>query len=723
MLKLTKRPLALLLALIMTISVMPSNVSAEAADLPERVDVSLDDFSWSLETLDGRTINQDTYADKTVLFVFYRATLYNNAGICYNSNAIISDLAKSTWLDRDDIQIIAVDGDISNTAADVARYKEIYAPDCDDIDFAVNGNKLLWSLIRKVNPSAGTVTFAVCTVIKNNTICYEWDACTRASYCKDVLESMLGDFDNDTTNPSVTKVDLNVEKHTQAEIQAFIDANYASMSQPVKYSVEPSLNGPYAPGVLSDETAESALNLLNQARYIAGLNADVTLDPVKSEYAAAGMLLNYLNNELSHTPKRPDVLADTAYDDLYNMGYTGSSSSNIGWGHINMNQDIIHGWLADKSDSNIDRVGHRRWFLSPSMTMVGFGAAGKYTAAYVSGSFWNGNTNKYVAWPAQEMPVNYFSADYPWSVSLGYSLEDKSVSVSLVRKSDGQTWNFSDLYSDGAFYVNSERYGSPACIIFRPDSLDKISAGDSFDVNILITDSSETISIDYTVNFFALAERYVVTLTAGETDISGELLQELLEKNKTMDVVIKTAEGVEYSFAKGTMVVAEDKESYDFGVEIITDYESLENPFVTEDEFAFRINCNYKGALPGTARITIPVDSRWIGKKLYYYEIDENGAYQYLCRTTVSNDGTYTIKQEHCSSYVAAAKVPENLGDVDGKNGVTTDDALFILQYVVGIPQKNFIEKLADCDGFDGISTDDAFTVLKYTVGIIEEFS
>lgn len=506
MLKLTKRPLALLLALIMTISVMPSNVSAEAADLPERVDVSLDDFSWSLETLDGRTINQDTYADKAVLFVFYRATLYNNAGICYNSNAIISDLAKSTWLDRDDIQIIAVDGDINNTASDVARYKEIYAPECDNIDFAVNGNKLLWSLIRKVNPSAGTVTFAVCMVIKNNTICYEWDACTSASYCKNVLESILGDFDDTTTEPTVTKVALNVEKHTQAEIQAFIDANYASMSQPVTYSVEPSLTEPYAPGVLSDETEKSALNMLNQARFIAGLNADVALDSTKSEYAAAGALLNHLNNTLSHYPDRPAVLSSSAYDDLYNKGYDGCSRSNIASGYANLNQAIINGWLADDDSSNIDRVGHRRWFLSPSMTTVGFGVAGRYSAAYVSGSFWSGASNKYVAWPAQEMPVDYFPEYYPWSVSVGYSLAGKSVSVSLERKSDGQTWKFSDSHSDGEFYVNNGGFGSPACIIFRPESLDKISAGDSFDVSILISDPYETISVEYTVNFFALAE-------------------------------------------------------------------------------------------------------------------------------------------------------------------------------------------------------------------------
>ena len=499
--KMMKKLLTLLLALTIVISAVPSIVSADSEDLPERIDVSLDGFKWSLKTLDGRTINQDTYADKTVLFVFYRATLNeDNEGMCINSNWMISELADSAWVNSEDIQVIAVDGD-DNDSADVARYKKIYAPDCDSIDFAVNGGRLMWDLLRKIYPSETSLSiyYSVCMVVKDNTICYEWDEATSAFYCREVLESVL-------ENPIIGKVGLNVEKHTRADIRAFVNKNYASMSQPVTYSVEPSLSEPYAPGVLSDETAGSALNLLNQVRYIAGLNADVMLDSTKSEYAAAGTLLNHLNNMLSHYPERPDVLSDSAYDDLYDMGYTGSSSSNIGWGYRNLNQAIIHGWLADDDSSNIDRVGHRRWFLSPSMTTVGFGATGVYSAAYVFGSFWSRNLNKYVAWPAQEMPLDYFSADYPWSVSLGYSVASEYVSVSLVRKSDGRTWNFSDLHSDGDFYVNNGNYGSPGCIIFRPDSLDEISVGDRFDVSILISDTYDTISVEYTVNFFDLAD-------------------------------------------------------------------------------------------------------------------------------------------------------------------------------------------------------------------------
>ena len=377
MLKMMKKPLALLLALTIVISAMPSIVSADASDIPERVDVSLDGFSWSLETLDGRTINQDTYADKTVLFVFYSANLSNDVGTCGYSRKLIGELANSTGVSREDIQVIAVDGN-NNDFANVARYKEIYAPDCNSIDFAVKGNSLLWKLLRQVNPSVSGVTYAICVVVKNNTLCYKWDTASSAFYCREVLENVLDASDDE---PTVTKVDLNVEKHTPAEIRAFVNKNYASMSQSVTYSVEPSLSEPYAPGVLSNETEESALNLLNQVRYIAGLNADVTLDSEKSKYAAAGTLLNHLNNTLSHYPVRPSVLSDSAYNELYDMGYTGSGSSNIGWGYRNLNQAIIHGWLADDDSSNIDRVGHRRWFLSPSMTTVGFGVTGRYSAA------------------------------------------------------------------------------------------------------------------------------------------------------------------------------------------------------------------------------------------------------------------------------------------------------------------------------------------------------
>lgn len=65
-------------------------------------------------------------------------------------------------------------------------------------------------------------------------------------------------------------------------------------------------------------------------------------------------------------------------------------------------------------------------------------------------------------------------------------------------------------------------------------------------------------------------------------------------------------------------------------------------------------------------------------------------------------------------------------GDLDGDGKISSNDALLILQYIVGIEeftdeQKN-IAKVSTEDGSGEIGTNDALAVLQYTVGIINEF-
>lgn len=204
--------------------------------------------------------------------------------------------------------------------------------------------------------------------------------------------------------------------------------------------------------------------------------------------------------------------------------------------------------------------------------------------------------------------------------------------------------------------------------------------------------------------------------------LSAEKMLQLAEENATQETLIETPNGVTFTFEKDSMNLIDGKTSYDFGSKISEDYSNLVNPSFAEDEFAFQIDYNYEGQLPGEAKISIPVESKWIGKRLYYYEIDADGGYKYMGRATVAKNGMYTIKQDHCSSYIAVAKAPENLGNADGTGEITTDDALAILKYTAGLDPEGLNLALADCDGTDGITTDDALAVLKYIAGIQKEF-
>ena len=299
-----------------------------------------------------------------------------------------------------------------------------------------------------------------------------------------------------------TSKGINVAYHTQDEIRTYIANNGATINDALKFSENPATTKPYSLGKLSDKTLHSALAMLNQVRYIAGISDQVQLDNSYNQLAQAASLANYLNDTLSHEPEKPAGMSD----DMYNMALKGASSSNISyasWSGQSLNDVLISGFMCDSDKYNISRVGHRRWVLNPSMKSTGFGAVsgknGTYSALY-SFDRNNSTAGEYgVAWPAQNMPVEYFGADYAWSVSMGYKVDASKIKVTLTRKNDGKKWEFSQGKSDGVFYVDNDYYGQIGCIIFRPSSVKKYNADDGFQVDITGLEQGD---VSYTVHFF-----------------------------------------------------------------------------------------------------------------------------------------------------------------------------------------------------------------------------
>ncbi len=308
--------------------------------------------------------------------------------------------------------------------------------------------------------------------------------------------------------PGDVSVGLNVTAHTQAEIQAFVDAHPAARNQHNLFRVAP-CDEPFAPGKLSAVNQQSALNLVNQFRYIAGVGSNVgLLSDQEDTVAAAALVLRLYSDQykaqngkeiLTHYPGRAAALSDASYDALYSQGYTGAGRSNIAMGYTVTNSLLAY--MSDSDASNIKTVGHRRWILNPTLGKTVFGANGKFSAMYAHDLSGAGGQSK-VAWPAQEMPLQYFNARDPWSISYGRALTADQISVSLVRVRDGKTWRFSTAQSNGDFYVENSGYGQRGCVIFRPDDLDKIAEGDTF--NVTVSDGAAGETTRYTVRFFSL---------------------------------------------------------------------------------------------------------------------------------------------------------------------------------------------------------------------------
>lgn len=298
----------------------------------------------------------------------------------------------------------------------------------------------------------------------------------------------------------------NVTTHTQAEIIAWVKAHPFSTEKKGGYTTKPKLKAPYAAGKPSKTNLQEGLNALNAMRYIAGLDANVTLDENYNELAQAAALVNCLNGKTSHYPSQPKGM-DAA---LYEKGCKGARSSNLYAMRSNIASAHV-GYMDDSDPTNIARVGHRRWILNPAMGKTGTGYVEGFSATYAFDESNFGASQSNVVWPAQNMPLEYFegtelnmssgfSSLPAWSVSTGEVLDASEVKVTLTRKSDGKTWKFSKAKADGDFYVENSLYGQQGCVIFRPKKLDDIEPGDRFRVQV----TGIPQELDYTVNFFEI---------------------------------------------------------------------------------------------------------------------------------------------------------------------------------------------------------------------------
>ena len=316
------------------------------------------------------------------------------------------------------------------------------------------------------------------------------------------------------------RVQGNVQENlpSKEEIRQYINEHSWTKSK-TTFDTEPNQDN-YEVGKISSESLNNTLNSMNCIRYIVGL-PEVVLNDTYTELAQHAAFVNFLNKQLSHQPEKPEGCPD----EIYEKGLQGASSSNIAYGYSSGSADmfalstrILSAWMNDSDTNNIDRLGHRRWVINPTMSATGFGEAGDghyvYTAMY---SFDRKNqfaVNDFISWPAKTMPVEYFEQDMAWSVELGSNYGKSvlsNVEVTLKKKGSNQTWTFNQATSneqENYFNVDTQNYGSLAnCIIFRPNLAEiSYANGDIFEVSITgLTNSDRTpATLEYTVNFFSL---------------------------------------------------------------------------------------------------------------------------------------------------------------------------------------------------------------------------
>lgn len=289
------------------------------------------------------------------------------------------------------------------------------------------------------------------------------------------------------------------------------------------FVTEPSISNPYAPGKVKEEVLQATVNRLNALRRIAGL-PPVELDMALCENAQYGAVIIAAMGKLDHTPTKPSDMTEA----FYKEAYAATSSSNLHAG-VTLTK-ACDGFMDDSDVSNIDRLGHRRWQLNPTMGKVGFGYAqnpkslyGQYVAEKVLDTSGADCDYDFIGWPASgNFPSNLFDPYEAWSVSLNptqYQTPKRSeLTVTLTRKTDGKFWSISDdnyfeynsghyligtVGSENYFNVDTGGYGISNCIIFRPEGTAPYEGVYTVKIDGLKTKSGQAVTdFTYEVNFF-----------------------------------------------------------------------------------------------------------------------------------------------------------------------------------------------------------------------------
>ncbi|MDB5298540.1 MAG: S-layer protein [Phycisphaerales bacterium] len=202
---------------------------------------------------------------------------------------------------------------------------------------------------------------------------------------------------------------------TRESVEKAYNTLYKEDRPPVKFTREPHVEPPYRAGALSEETLTYALNLTKLYRYLSGVPwQELKTDPMLCEKSAHGAVVLKKIGSLTHTPSKPSDMDDG----FFKIAYAGCHEANLA-----MTSDpvaAVRSFMDDSDSTNVDRIGHRQWVLSPGLQRVGFGSADDFTAMHVvNGADHPAPEYTFAAFPGEGFyPRKLFEEHYVWSVHL-----------------------------------------------------------------------------------------------------------------------------------------------------------------------------------------------------------------------------------------------------------------------------------------------------------------
>ena len=240
----------------------------------------------------------------------------------------------------------------------------------------------------------------------------------------------------------------------------------------------------------------AALRRLQAYRALCGVPYEtLSLVPAWNALCDAASEVCKLNGQISHTPPKP-----AGFDDArFRQACEGASHSNLSQG-----TDLagsVDSYFNDSDDSNIARIGHRRWCLNPLMGKTGFGCDGVFSAMWSMDESGKGprGLDAVLYPPPGWCPVNMFSSEHAFSISplKGGQVKKSDLRVKL-RPLDEDWVSGEELKFDHMDSIDSG-FGTGGCIVFRPVGL-KVELDSRYLVEVS-TDGGRTQEWRYVIAF------------------------------------------------------------------------------------------------------------------------------------------------------------------------------------------------------------------------------
>lgn len=247
---------------------------------------------------------------------------------------------------------------------------------------------------------------------------------------------------------------------------------------------------------------------VRQYRYLCGVPFEtLAFNARQGELAQAAADICARLGKLTHNPEHPPGMSDADYQ----LGKAGAGQSNLFSGRTEP-AGCVDGWMDDSDPSNIDRVGHRRWILNPTMGTSAFGTVGNYAAMYAfDGSLKTIPDWDVVTYPTRGvMPVQMFGAKHAWSISPNrkkYVLPAQAELAVTIQATNAKAVPQGEALKLDYFHLDTGGFGSGPAVIFRPEDFPLGQAGTYVVTLTGMKDTSGAPApLRYTVSFVNLSQ-------------------------------------------------------------------------------------------------------------------------------------------------------------------------------------------------------------------------